>query len=156
MRRWSGKEKEIVEVPCPEIVHQYNLHMGGVDKNDMLLSLYRLNTRTKKWYMHLAHYAIGISIANGWLIYRRHCSVTQIPRKNTLALKDFQHRVAMALLQEGKAILVSSSDQAKNELSCPSTCSGDTIRQCWPSTWIFGQTRKVSLLSKRLYINSMR
>ena len=47
VRRWSGKEKKIAEVTCPEIVHQYNLHMGGVDKNDMLLSFYRLNTRTK-------------------------------------------------------------------------------------------------------------
>ena len=76
--------------------------MGGVDKNDMLLSLYCLNTRTKKWCMHLVYYAIGISVVNGWLIYRCHYSMTQTPKKNILALKDFQYRVAMAVLQEGK------------------------------------------------------
>ena len=48
VRRWSGKKKKIGEVTCPEIFHQYNLHMDVVDKNDMLLSLYRLNHKNQK------------------------------------------------------------------------------------------------------------
>ena len=97
VRGWSGKEKKIVEVTCPEIVHQQNLHIGGIDKIDMLLSHYRLNTRTKKWCMHLVYYAIGIFVVNGWLIYRRHFSITQTPKKDILAVKDFQYRVAVAV-----------------------------------------------------------
>ena len=39
-KRWSTKEKKHVEIPRPSIVQEYNLHMGGVDLCDMLMSLY--------------------------------------------------------------------------------------------------------------------
>ena len=120
VRRWSGKEKKIVEVTRPEIVHQYSLHLGGVNKNDMLLlSLYHRNTRTKKWYVQLVYYAIGISVVNGWLIYRWHWSMTQTPKKGILALKDFQYTVAMTLLQEGKE--ANCGKRGRPSLSAPVT-----------------------------------
>lgn len=28
VNRWSGKEKKIVSVPCPTIIHQYTKYMG--------------------------------------------------------------------------------------------------------------------------------
>lgn len=102
VKRWSGKEKRILDVPCPEMVHQYNKHMGGVDKCDMLMALYRINIRTKKWYMHLVYYCVGVSVVNAWLLYRRHCAQKGVQKKDVLALKDFQSRIAIALLQGGK------------------------------------------------------
>ena len=39
VKRWDGKEKKMIEVQCPEIINQYNKHMGGVDLCDMLMSL---------------------------------------------------------------------------------------------------------------------
>ena len=39
VERWDGKEKKMIEVQCPEIINQYNKHMGGVDLCDMLMSL---------------------------------------------------------------------------------------------------------------------
>ena len=96
-----GQEKKIIEVSCPEIVHQYNMHMGGVDKNDML-SLYRLNIGTKKWYMHLVYYAVGISVVHAWLIYRRQCEQKEVIKKDILPLRDFQYSIEIALIKEGK------------------------------------------------------
>ena len=70
VKRWSAKEKKKIDVPCPQIVHEYNKHMGGVDLCDMLMALYRIKLRTRKWYTHIVYYCIGVAIVNGWLLYR--------------------------------------------------------------------------------------
>ena len=49
--RRDRKEKELVVVPRPKSVEVYNRFMGGVDKADMFLSLYRTKLRTRKWYI---------------------------------------------------------------------------------------------------------
>ena len=100
-KRWSGKEKKIV-VTCPDIVHQYNAHMGGVDLADMLLALYRIKVGTKKWYYHIIYYCLGVAIINGWLLYKRHAMQNKIEKKNIMKLLEFQRRVAGSLLQENK------------------------------------------------------
>ena len=65
VKRWSGKEKPIVEVPCPKVVHQCNAHMNGVDLADMLMSLYRIKLGMKKWYHHIVYYCTGLAVVNG-------------------------------------------------------------------------------------------
>jgi hypothetical protein len=52
VKRWSAEHQSMIEVPCPEIVHQYNKHMGGVDLCDMLLALYRIKVGTRKWSIY--------------------------------------------------------------------------------------------------------
>ena len=83
-------------------MHEYNKHMGGVDLCDMLLALYRIKLGTRKWYMHIVYYCIGVSIVNAWLIYRRHCEQKKIAKKNVLPLLKFQIQIANSLLQAGK------------------------------------------------------
>lgn len=102
VKRWSGKDKEKIDVPCPEIVHEYNKYMGGVDLCDMLLALYRIKLGTRKWYMHIVYYCIGVSIVNAWLLYRRHCEQKKTVKKNVLPLLKFQVQIANSLLQAGK------------------------------------------------------
>ena len=103
MKRWSSKEIKKVDVPCPIIVQHYNKHMGGVDLCDMLLSLYRICLGTHKWYMHIVYYCLGISVVNGWLLYRRHSEQKHIDNKNVMSLLKFQSQVANALIKSGKA-----------------------------------------------------
>ena len=64
-KRWSKKEKKKIEIMRPLAVHEYNIHMGGVDLCDMLLALYRICRRSIKYYMHIIFYCVGISIVNG-------------------------------------------------------------------------------------------
>ena len=40
-KRYDKKEEETVDLPCPASVGVYNKFMGGVDKADMLLELYK-------------------------------------------------------------------------------------------------------------------
>ena len=68
--RWSKTLKDKVLVHCPNIAREYNRHMGGVDLSDMLMALYRIDLRSKKYYNRIIFYLIGISLLNGWRIYQ--------------------------------------------------------------------------------------
>ena len=39
VERWSKREKKYNLINCPEVVEDYNDHMGGVYLNDMLVAL---------------------------------------------------------------------------------------------------------------------
>ncbi|XP_028413305.1 piggyBac transposable element-derived protein 3-like [Dendronephthya gigantea] len=101
-KRWSTKEKKHVEIPRPQIVEEYNEHMGGVDLCDMLMALYRIKLRSTKFYMHILYYCLNLSIVNGWLLYRRHASQKNVPGKAQMDLLKFQTQVATALLMVDK------------------------------------------------------
>ena len=38
-----------MQVPCPDVIKEYNSAMGGVDLVDMLIALYRAPMKTKRW-----------------------------------------------------------------------------------------------------------
>ena len=40
----------MIDIERPHSVAVYNKFIGGVDKADMLLSLYRTKYRSRKWY----------------------------------------------------------------------------------------------------------
>ena len=50
IERSCKKEKKRKDIPCPQIVKQYNKSMGGEDLADMLIALYRIPCKTKRWY----------------------------------------------------------------------------------------------------------
>ena len=102
VQRWSAAEKDYNEIPCPAMAMEYNIHMGGVDLCDMLLSLYRVRLRTCKYYMHIVYFCIGISVTNAWILYRRHCNQNCLPEKSQMDLCKFQSQVAHSLLLSGK------------------------------------------------------
>jgi len=49
IERWDKKERQFVKVKRPEVVKKYNRGMGGVDKLDQLISLYRIDIKSRKW-----------------------------------------------------------------------------------------------------------
>lgn len=48
LSRWSALEKQHAEITRPEIVKECCAFMGGVDKMDFLISLYRVKLKTRK------------------------------------------------------------------------------------------------------------
>ena len=45
VKRWSNKEKKMITIPRPFMILEYNQNMGGVDKFDMLMALYRIDRK---------------------------------------------------------------------------------------------------------------
>ena len=72
-QRFVRKEHQKKSFPCPNIVKEYNRHMGGVDLHDMLKSLYSVDRKGKFFYMRLCNYLFGLCVINGWILYRRSC-----------------------------------------------------------------------------------
>ena len=50
IRCWDEKQHKYVDIPCPAIVKEYNEHMGGVDLFHMLMTLYKVDHKSPKWY----------------------------------------------------------------------------------------------------------
>ena len=89
-------------VDCPTIVKEYNEHMGWVDLFDMLMSLYKLDHKSCKWYRRIFFWVLNVAIVNGWILYRRHTTQKGTPRKNQLSLLEFTGSISESLVIEQK------------------------------------------------------
>ena len=65
---WVAKK---IAVERPFSVEIYNRLMGGVDKADMLLSLYRTHCRSQKWYHRIEFHLLSLAAVNTWLLCQR-------------------------------------------------------------------------------------
>ncbi|XP_049302012.1 piggyBac transposable element-derived protein 3-like [Bactrocera dorsalis] len=83
-KRWCPKEKVYIDVPRPAIIESYNKDMGGVDLADMLMELYKINHRSRKWYIRVFYWCLGTSVINAWLLYRKHLRLLE-PKKKIYA-----------------------------------------------------------------------
>ena len=68
LERWCGKEKVRNNIPCPQIVQQYNKSMGGVNLADMLLSLNQTPGKTKHWYQRIFWYLIDMAMLGSYTV----------------------------------------------------------------------------------------
>nr|CAI5858404.1 unnamed protein product [Callosobruchus analis] len=73
--RYNKNKNGKIEIPCPNIVKQYNRHMGGVDLMDMLVSLYRTRLKSRRWYLSIFAQMVDLCMNNAWLLYRREKSL---------------------------------------------------------------------------------
>lgn len=96
-KRWSAQQKQYIEIPRPAVVASYNKNMGGVDLSDMLMELYKVNHRSKKWYIRIFYWCLGTSIVNAWLLYRKQMALLE-PKQKHMPLIKFQLEIANELL----------------------------------------------------------
>ena len=97
-RRWSRNEGHFINIDRPAMVVKYNSNMGGVNLCDMLMSMYRICRRSTKHYMHMVFYCISVAVGNGSLLYCRHLTQKNVPRKNHMSLLMFPTEIAVGLL----------------------------------------------------------
>ncbi|CAF1619795.1 unnamed protein product [Adineta ricciae] len=157
VKRWSASEKKHIEVPRPNVIKSYNQFMGGVDLHDMLISLYRINVRSQKYYIKIIFHLIDLSIVNGWLLYRRHCDQRRLPKNKILTLLQFRMAVADALtkpvvperpVQRGRPVARHRSEETSRSnqrrataTQLPSTKTRRDGFQHWPKTTTKGRCR---------------
>ena len=103
VERWSKEHKKWVPIPCPQVVKEYNKGMGGVDLADMLIALYRITVKTRRWYIKVFWHCIDICKVNASILYRRHCAEQGIPKKNQKSLLKFVLELADMLISVNKA-----------------------------------------------------
>lgn len=118
VKRWSTKEKKEIKVQCPAIVEVYNKHMGGVDLCDMMMELYRIKIRHKRWYIKLVFHFVQLATVNGWFLLRRHCG--QRGEKCTLSLMEFTVQIADALCRAGKPLVTPKRGRPAADAPAPS------------------------------------
>ncbi|CAH1988473.1 unnamed protein product [Acanthoscelides obtectus] len=70
VKRFSQKEKKMIHVEQPCLIKQYNENMGGVDRADQNISLYRVGIRGKKWYFCLFSHALDMAEQNAWQLHK--------------------------------------------------------------------------------------
>lgn len=89
--RWSAKEKKKVSVDQPFVVQLYNRNMGGTDRADQSIGLYRINMRRKKWWWPIFTWMLDAAVFNAWVLHR-------LDGHGGMPLLDFRREVARTLL----------------------------------------------------------
>ena len=79
-------------VPCPDVVDDYNKHMGGVDKHDMLRQKYGIDRKSKKWWHRLFFGMFDMAIVNAYILYYERFPDEKKP------IADFKADVGLGLL----------------------------------------------------------
>ena len=106
IERYDRKQKKVLKINYPNIDKLYNKNKGGVDLFDMLMALYRLDHKSKKWYKRIFLWAVNLCILNGWLTYKRQCVLHKVPKKGILCLLDFSVAVSGQLMHVNHVISV--------------------------------------------------
>lgn len=90
----TGKldRKSKLPITKPKCVHEYNQHMGAVDRSDMMIVNVECVRRTTRWYKKLFFHFVDLSMLNAHAIY-----LCQTGKKPTL--KQFHLEVVRQLLQ---------------------------------------------------------
>lgn len=70
VKRYSQKEKKSILIPQPFMIKKYNENMGGVDRADQNISLYRIGIRSKKWYFSLFSHCLDMAEHNAWQLHK--------------------------------------------------------------------------------------
>lgn len=98
VKRFDKKENKSIDIPCPNLVKEYNRHMGGVDLLDGLIGRYKIRMRTKKWYLRLFYHLMDVTIINCWLLYRK---IRRDRKETYLPLAQFRAELAYCLCNQG-------------------------------------------------------
>ncbi len=70
-------DKHSMDVSCPEIVVDYNKHMGGVDLADQAICYYSVGRKTLKWWRRIFWRMHDQAITNAFVLYKENFPSTK-------------------------------------------------------------------------------
>jgi hypothetical protein len=104
VRRWDRKEGAYVMVKRPAIIRMYNSSMGGVDKSDFLIALYRTFIRSRKWTLRVIFHYFNLAVCNAWLEHQSVMERGGEIKKDRMDLLEFAMSIAKGLALSGSLI----------------------------------------------------
>lgn len=114
VRRWDKQNSRYVSIKRPNVVGEYNRHMGGVDLIDSIMGIYKIQLRSKRWQIRLFYHYLDLTMANSWLLYKRVCKDKGLPCR--LSSADFRLDVAVTLCKLGIKPSMSSRRSLEKEI----------------------------------------
>lgn len=93
--RYCRESRSKIMVPQPKIFDSYNKGMGGVDKMDGLVAVYRSRMRQRKWWWPIFSYLFDVSVVNSWLLFRK----VHPSHEMSSGLLKFRRYLALSLLK---------------------------------------------------------
>jgi hypothetical protein len=66
----TNKEGHREAVSCSSSIADYNRFMGGVDGFDQIMSTYRIEWKSRRWWIKLFHFLFDASITNAYTPYK--------------------------------------------------------------------------------------
>lgn len=69
--RYSQAEKKKITISRPNAIAKYNRYMGGTDRMDENVALYRIGVRSKKWWWSIFTWLLDTMVHNSWNLLRK-------------------------------------------------------------------------------------
>lgn len=101
--RYLQKEKKRIPVLQPYSICSYNKYMGGVDRSDQNIGLYRVAVRGKKWYFPIISQLLDAAEQNAWQLHRL--------QGGKLDHLEFRRTIALSIIEtngSGRASVLSN------------------------------------------------
>ncbi|XP_051167624.1 piggyBac transposable element-derived protein 4-like [Leptopilina boulardi] len=90
------KDGSLLAVNCPVVASDYNKHMGYVDYSDRLVATYKIDRKSKRWWLRLFWYFVDVTVVNSFIIFKNENS------QSTLTLKEFRLQLVEKLVAQAK------------------------------------------------------
>ena len=105
INQWSKASNTYENISCSRIILGCNKSMGGIDLADMLIALYRIKIKTKRWYIKIFWYMADICKLNAWNLHRRHFIQYGGPVNKMESFLSFTFDIANALINAYKLVV---------------------------------------------------
>ena len=98
----TARREKKIPLQIPAIVELYNAHMGGVNRVDHMIALYRSNLRSKKFNHKTFFHFLDMMCASSWQDYTEDCKALGIQKK-IKTLLVFKTEIAESSCKAGKS-----------------------------------------------------
>ena len=95
--------------------------MGGVDLADMLLSLYRISCKTKRWYQNIFWHLIDMAKISAWILHFRQNGKSHKDQKSLLQFNFFELSDALILASTVNPSISRGRPPKRRSLEAPTT-----------------------------------
>lgn len=153
VRRWDRKKNEYVMVKRPAIIRMYNASMGGVDKSDFLIALYRTFIRSRKWTLRVIFHYFNLAVCNAWLEYQSDLHKNGVQKKGRMDLLHFTMSIVEGLAFAGYPPTAPKRGRPSSTCSSPRNSSPIQVKRQNLQRFVISDTRYDGVGHWPLHIN---